>query len=171
MCLTPADLHLPTCWASEFLLNGQRPILCGKAVSFFSAMALFHFLLWLHCPTTFTSGDLVLVLCLSFKKVSPFPGLGYCHLCNPPFRLLAFQGSFLTTALALELPLLRLRKASLIISSRHWVAGQVMRTCSMCTPRWRPSHPSQQGLPSRYEFCLFLSQGCLCSWGIVWCSG
>ena len=43
--LTPADLYspqMPTCRASEFLLNVQR---CSKTVSSFLAMALFHFVL------------------------------------------------------------------------------------------------------------------------------
>ena len=123
------------------------------------------------CPTTFTSGDLVLVLFFSFKMASLFPGFGYCHFCNPPFRLLAFPGSFLATALELELPLLPLRKASLIMSSRRWLAGRVMRTCSMCTPQWRPSLQSQQVFPNRYEFHLFLGQGCPWISGIIWGSG
>lgn len=116
--LSPADLHLPPCRASEFFIKWSKtdPLWQGC------------------CPTTFASGDLVLVLFFSFKMTSLFPGLGYCHFCNPAFRLLAFQGSFLVTALELNLRLLRLRKASLIMSSRGWVAGWALRTCSMCTP-------------------------------------
>ena len=82
--------------------------------------------------------------------------LGYCYFCNPPFRLLAFQGSFLAIALEFELSLLWLRKASLIISSRHFVDGQTTRTCYMCSTQWTPSFWSQQGFPSRYGFSLFL---------------
>ena len=129
-------------------------------------MALFHFVLLLHCPTTFISEDLVLDLCFSFKTASLFPGLSYHHFYYPPFRLLVFQGSFLAIALELELPLLWLRKASLIISSRHWVAGRVMPTCYMCTPQWKPSFRLQQSFPSRYWSHLFLRQGCHRSWGI-----
>ena len=75
--LSPADLHLPTFRASEFLLELMKtdPLWQGC------------------CPTTFASGDLVLVLFFAFKMASLFPGLGYCHFCNPAFRLLAFQFS------------------------------------------------------------------------------
>ena len=45
--------------------------------------------------------------------------------------LQVFQGSFLIIALKLELPILWLRKASLIIPLRCWVAGQAMCTSYM----------------------------------------
>ena len=118
------------------------------------------------CP-----GPLVLDLCFYFKMAFFLPGVGYPHFCNPPFRLLVLHGSFLEIVLELELPLLWLRKASLVISSGRWVAGQATCTCYMCATWWRPSFWSRQGFPSRYRFHLFLGQGWLWSCGIVQRSG
>ena len=118
-----------------------------------------------------SEGESISLATSCFKMAFFFPGLSYRNFCDPPFRLLVLQGTFLAIASELELPLLLLRKASLVISSRHWVAGQATCTCYMCATWWRPSLWSRQGFPSRYRFHLFLGQGWLWSCGIVQGSG
>ena len=128
---------MPTRRACEFLLNVERRKGClmffGRgSVPLRPVTALSNYL---HLRGA-GAGSLFLFrddLPLTWSRLSSFL----------QSTLQVFQGSFLIIALKLELPLLWLRKASLSISLRCWVADQATCTSYMCAPRWKPSFQSR----------------------------